>query len=61
LNFINFDQSHKIQYFSFKNPGYFIEVKFASDSGLAFEYQFSTPGYVWPNTLPFKDCSGVTC
>ena len=33
--------------------GYFIEVIFASDSGLKQDYEFSTPGQVWPNTLPF--------
>lgn len=38
--------------------GYYIEVFFDSHVG---EYQLTTPGFVWPNTLPFEDCHGATC
>lgn len=38
--------------------GYYIEAFFPSDQGLKTEYQFTTPGMVWPNTLPFDDCAG---
>lgn len=42
--------------------GYYIEMFFPSDTGLKYsDFQFTTPGYTWPNTLPFKDCSGKTC
>ena len=42
-----------------KWTGYYVEVYFASDAGLRHEYQLTTPGYVWPDTLPFADCHGV--
>ena len=41
--------------------GYYVEVFFKSDTGMAFDFEFSTPGYAWPNTLPFPDCSKETC
>ena len=42
--------------------GYYVELFFPSDTGLKHsEFQFTTPGYTWPNTLPFKDCTGKTC
>jgi PhoPQ-activated pathogenicity-related protein len=41
--------------------GYFVEIFFPSDTGIKSEYQFTTPGFAWPDTLPFKDCSGETC
>lgn len=40
---------------------YYIEMKFPSDTGMKEHFQFSTPGFVWPNTLPFQDCSGAGC
>ena len=48
--------------------GYYVEIYFEGDtqrgsSMLNDKFSFSTPGYTWPNTLPFKDCSGIegTC
>lgn len=41
--------------------GYYIEVFFPSGTEVKSDFQFTTPGYAWPNTLPFKDCSGETC
>ena len=35
--------------------GYYIEIKFDD------KYQFSTPGFTWPDTLPFPDCTGKEC
>merc|ERR1712100_659362 len=40
--------------------GYYVEVYFASDVHMK-EYRLTTPGYVWPDTLPYADCSGKTC
>ena len=44
-----------------KWKGYYIEVYYPSNAGIKSEFQFTTPGYAWPNTLPFKDCTGDTC
>lgn len=42
--------------------GYYIEVFYPADTeGVTDDFQFTTPGFVWPDTLPFKDCSGDTC
>jgi hypothetical protein len=41
--------------------GYFIELFFEADTAINYKYQFTTPGYAWPNTLPFPDCSEKTC
>ena len=41
--------------------GYYIELHFASDTGMKEEYIVTTPGFVWPDTLPFKDCTGKGC
>jgi len=41
--------------------GLFVEVYFPSDTGLKTEYQFTTTGLVWPQTLPFPDCHGRGC
>jgi PhoPQ-activated pathogenicity-related protein len=41
--------------------GYYIEVYYPSNTGIKSEFQFTTPGYAWPNTLPFKDCTGDEC
>jgi hypothetical protein len=41
--------------------GYYIEIFFKSTTGLKHDYQFCTPGQVWPNTLPFPDCHGASC
>jgi PhoPQ-activated pathogenicity-related protein len=40
--------------------GYYVEIYYPSNE-IKSEFQFTTPGYAWPNTLPFKDCSGKTC
>ena len=42
--------------------GYYIEVRFEGDTEytsalLENKFAFSTPGYTWPNTLPFSPCS----
>ena len=39
--------------------GYYIEVYFPSSNGP--DFQFTTPGFAWPNTLPFSDCHADTC
>ena len=40
--------------------GYYVSVSFQGDtehlSILKNKFTFSTPGYTWPNTLPFPDC-----
>jgi PhoPQ-activated pathogenicity-related protein len=41
--------------------GYYIEMKFPSDTGMVDHFQFTTPGFVWPNTLPFADCANEAC
>jgi len=41
--------------------GAYVEVFFPSDTGLNTEYQFTTAGMVWPQTLPFPDCHGLGC
>lgn len=41
--------------------GYYIEVFFPSNTETKDEFQFTTPGFAWPNTLPFKDCHAETC
>lgn len=41
--------------------GAFVEVYFPSDTGLSDEYQFTTPGMVWPQTLPFEECHADEC
>jgi hypothetical protein len=42
--------------------GYYLEVFFPSDGGLRLApFQFSTPGFTWPNALPFSDCHGASC
>lgn len=41
--------------------GYYVEVKFPSDTGLIEDFVFTTPGYAWPNSLPYADCTGVAC
>ena len=46
--------------------GYYIDLKFPGDTpdySTAFKNEFhrSTPGYTWPNTLPFEDCYGESC
>ena len=40
--------------------GYYMELFFPSLAAHA-SYMFSTPGYVWPDTLPFPDCNLSTC
>ena len=41
--------------------GYYIEVYFKGDTShgsflLKNQFGFSTPGYAWPNTLPYPEC-----
>jgi len=38
--------------------GYFVEVHFTAPTG---DFMYTTPGYAWPNTLPFADCHGSGC
>jgi len=48
--------------------GYYVTVEFPADtesddtvSGLKNTFMTSTPGWTWPNTLPFQDCHGDGC
>lgn len=46
--------------------GYYIEVEFPGDTPgggavLKNEYLLTSPGWTWPNTLPYPDCHGDTC
>jgi hypothetical protein len=46
--------------------GYYIEVIFPGDTQaiakvLKNEFILSTPGFVFPDTLPFADCTGEGC
>eukprot|EP01064_Diplonema_japonicum_P014994 TRINITY_DN22762_c0_g1_i1.p1 TRINITY_DN22762_c0_g1~~TRINITY_DN22762_c0_g1_i1.p1 ORF type:complete len:262 (+),score=58.39 TRINITY_DN22762_c0_g1_i1:66-851(+) len=41
--------------------GFYIELVFASGTGLDVDYLLTSPGMVWPNTLPFPDCHGSAC
>ena len=41
--------------------GYYIELKYASAQLHKAELRVSTPGFVWPNTLPFPDCNMSDC
>lgn len=41
--------------------GGYVELYFASDTGLKQDYQFTTPGMVWPNTFPFEECVAEEC
>lgn len=42
--------------------GYYIEMFWPNDTGLKNNrFQFTTPGFTWPNTLPFPDCHGEGC
>ena len=41
--------------------GYYIELKYASTQLKKAELRVSTPGFVWPNTLPFPDCDMSEC
>jgi len=39
--------------------GYYVEVFFKS--ALKSDFLFTTPGYTWPDTLPFPPCVGAGC
>jgi len=39
---------------------YYIEMKFKTTHAET-QYHITTPGYVWPPTLPFPDCKGTAC
>jgi hypothetical protein len=39
--------------------GYYIEMIFPGDNKL--NTIITTPGFVYPDTLPFDDCYGETC
>lgn len=41
--------------------GYYIEIQFESDADAKTHYHFTTPGFTWPDTLPFADCTGEAC
>jgi len=41
--------------------GYYVEMYFPSDTGLSEEYMLTTSGMVWPQELPFPDCTGAAC
>ena len=46
--------------------GYYISLVFPGDTDpgrftLRNEFRVSTPGYTWPNTLPFEDCYAESC
>lgn len=41
--------------------GYWIEMFFPSGTSMKSEFHFTTPGFTWPNTLPYADCSGAAC
>ena len=38
---------------------YYVELFFKSS--LKSDYLFTTPGFTWPDTLPFADCKGAEC
>ena len=41
--------------------GYYVEVFFPSQLAHS-EYQVNTPGFVWPDAFPHKDCEDfATC
>lgn len=46
--------------------GYYIEIEFPGDTpggDKIFENHMlvTTPGWTWPNTLPYPDCKGDGC
>ena len=46
--------------------GYFVSLFFEADTPsdvhfLPNKYEFTTPGYTWPNALPFPECFGDEC
>ena len=41
--------------------GYYIEMMFDSGTHIKSQYHFTTPGFTWPDTLPFADCQEETC
>jgi len=46
--------------------GYYIQMYFAGDTNMGSillfnEFSMTTPGFTWPNTLPFPDCEGEQC
>jgi len=41
--------------------GGYLELYFKSDTGLKQRYQLTTPGMVWPQTLPFEECHAEEC
>merc|ERR1712137_929223 len=41
--------------------GAYVELYFKSDTGLRQNYQLTTPGMVWPQTLPFDECVAEEC
>ena len=46
--------------------GYYIELEYPGDTDpgrsiFRNSFIFSTPGWTWPNTLPFPDCHGDEC
>mmetsp|Transcript_23111 Transcript_23111/g.32621 ORF Transcript_23111/g.32621 Transcript_23111/m.32621 type:complete len:520 (-) Transcript_23111:242-1801(-) len=42
--------------------GYYIEMLWPSDTDLPSNFfRFTTPGFTWPDSLPFPDCHGEAC
>ena len=41
--------------------GYYIELLFPSAQLPHVQLRVSTPGFVWPDTLPFADCNFAEC
>eukprot|EP00908_Phaeocystis_cordata_P015448 Transcript_26603.p1 GENE.Transcript_26603~~Transcript_26603.p1 ORF type:complete len:529 (-),score=185.38 Transcript_26603:1381-2967(-) len=41
--------------------GYYIELSYPSVQHPKLHTQVSTPGFVWPDTLPFEDCNLAEC
>jgi len=40
--------------------GFYVELYFPAEFSSS-DYQFTSPGFTFPNTLPFADCSGASC
>ena len=50
--------------YNFRNVCHIEDIIIDTDfhnKGLENKYVHSSPGYVWPNTLPYDDCTGHGC
>ena len=59
------DQVHKVKKtavpsFDVLPLSYYIEMKFKTTHAET-QYHVTTPGYIWPPTLPFPACHGEGC